>query len=211
MTAIILAGGKSTRINTNKIFLPFANKTMLERRINLLAKIFKNIIVVVNSKMREKEIEPIVNSFKNKDLHLKVVCDYIKDKGSIGGLYSGLMYSKTLYNFVTACDMPFLNVQLLEYMKKFTKDKKYDAIIPFFQKGYEPLFAFYSKNCIKPIEKQLEKTNLKITNFFAKIIKKNISLREIKQFDTQLLSFFNINTLDNYSKAKQIYLKNSKL
>ena len=231
MTAIILAGGKSSRIKTNmvwwkkmvspfplvtdhilknKIFLTFGNETMLERRICLLSKLFKNIIVVVNSQTRKKEISPIVDKIKNDNLHLRIVCDYIKDKGSIGGLYSGLIYSKTFYNFITACDMPFLNVELLRYMKRFTKNKKYDAIVPFLKERHEPLFAFYSKKCIKPIEEQLKKGNLRITDFLSKIFKKEIPINKVKKNDPQMFSFFNINTIKDYETAN-LFLRTGKL
>ena len=204
MTGIILAGGKNTRINTNKSFLNIESKTIIEIIAAKFQEIFDEIIIVTNS-------------FKEyKYLNVQLVKDIIPDKGSLGGLYSGLVNSKNNYNFVVACDMPFLNPDLIKYMenecdnfdpalpKGLSMKGGVDVIIPKLNSGYEALHSIYSKNCIAPIEKQLKQDNLKITDFFPHVKVQEINEDIIKQFDSQLLSFFNINTDADYQHALNI-------
>ncbi len=98
VTAVVLAGGKSTRMGQNKALLKMGKKTMIERVIDPLQKIFENIIVVTDN---PKEYAMLKN--------VKFVQDYFDtgEKNSLIGLYTGLIESKTDYVFVTACDMPF--------------------------------------------------------------------------------------------------------
>jgi molybdopterin-guanine dinucleotide biosynthesis protein A len=201
MTGIILAGGKNTRIRTNKALLKIGDKTIIQVIVSKLKQVFDEIIVVTD------RLEPI-NQLPITEL-TRIVNDIIPDKGSLGGLYSGLINSRSQYNFVVACDMPFLNVELIKFMKSncnpaIACKSGVDVIIPKLKTGYETLHAIYSKNCIAPIEKQLRQDNLKIIDFFSRMKVKEITEDIIKQFDSQLLSFFNINTEDDYKQALNI-------
>ncbi len=203
MTGIILAGGKSSRFNgVNKALLKIGNETIIENIIKKFKFIFNEILIVTNN-------PSAFNHLTNHNL-TKLVKDIIPDKTSLGGLYSGLVYSSNQHNFVVACDMPFLNLDLIKYMLENVTDQ-YDIIIPRLNNrslpnnGYETLHAIYSKNCITPIEKQLKQNNFKIIDFFSEVKVKEISENTIRQFDPELLSFFNINTEDDYQQALEIY------
>lgn len=193
MTGIILSGGKNTRIGFNKAFIKIDNITVIEIIINKLKKIFEEIIIVTNFPEEYQKF------------NVKVVKDIIPDKGPLGGLYSGLVNSKSQYSFVVACDMPFLNVELIEFIKNNCSE--FDVIVPKHKNGYEPLHAIYSKDCIYHIEKQLGQDNLKITGFFKKVKLKEITEDIIKHFDPDLLSFFNINTKSDYEEVLRCFTK----
>lgn len=188
MTGIILAGGKNTRIGKSKPLLKIGNETIIENIINKFRVIFDEILVIGNN--------VLLYNFT------RVVADIISDKGPLGGLYSGLVNSKSEYNFVVACDMPFINVELVKYMKNNCDD--FDVVTPKLKYGYEALHTIYSKNCISHIEKQLKQDNLKITDFFYHVRVKEITENIIKQFDPQLLSFFNINNDADYQQALRL-------
>jgi len=200
MTGIILAGGKSTRIRTNKALLKIPSseagvedKTFIRIIVEKLRKIFNEIIIVTN------------NPEQHKSLAVKMVKDIIPDKGSLGGLYSGLVHSETSHSFVVAVDMPFLNLELVKYMKQFCA--RYDVIVPKIQGTYEPLHSIYSRDCIPYIEKQLQDNNLRIIEFFPEVRVKEIKETFIRKFDPELLSFFNINTQEDYQKALKLSSK----
>ncbi|MFN3966635.1 MAG: molybdenum cofactor guanylyltransferase [Endomicrobiia bacterium] len=190
MTGIILSGGKNTRIGTNKAFLKIIGMEIIEIIVDKFKDIFEEIIVVTNSTEEYQHLE------------VKLVKDIIPNKDSLGGLYSGLVNSKNQYNFVVACDMPFVNVELIKFMK--SNYNSFDVVVPKLKNGYEPLHAIYSKNCIGPVKKQIERNNLKIIDFFSEVRVKEITEDTIRQFDPQLLSFFNINTEDDYQQALNI-------
>ncbi|MFQ5965755.1 MAG: molybdenum cofactor guanylyltransferase [Candidatus Scalinduaceae bacterium] len=188
MTAVILAGGKSIRMGRNKAFLKLEGKTLIERQIELLREIFDEIIISANT---PSEYEY---------LNIPVVEDIYPNKGSLGGIYTGLINSKSSYTFVLACDMPFIEIKFIKHLEGFTKG--YDVVVPQSNKGLEPLYAFYSKNCIEPIKRELDGNNLRIISFFphvnVKIVELDGSISLAKYKDT----IKNLNTMEEYENAK---------
>lgn len=188
MTAIILAGGKSSRMGFDKAFLKIDGIPLIKRQIKLLKDIFGKIIIVTNNPHR----------YRRKGI--KVVRDIIPDKGPLGGIYSGLMASTSFHNFVVACDMPFMNKALVRYMVK--KKGDYDVIVPKIDGRFHPLFAVYSKKCIPAIEILLKQGKLRISNLFPKVKPLFLLKREAERFDEHLFSFTNINTKKDYYKIR---------
>ena len=187
---IILAGGKSRRIGGNKAFLKLGGRTFIEIIVDKLRLLFKQVIIVANT------------PGDYRHLQVQIVKDLIPGKGSLGGIYSGLFHSESHHNFVTACDMPFLNVEVIKYMQNTIEG--YDVIIPKRQKGLEPLHAFYSRNCLRPIKKYIDSgTNLKILDFFSAVKVSLIVDTVLRPMDQEGMSFFNINTPADLESARQ--------
>jgi len=185
MTGIILAGGKSTRFGSDKSFMEINGQPLLKKQISVLKKKFRKIIIVSDNA-----------GHKYKDT--QTVKDIVPCCGPLGGIYSGLIMSPSFHNFVVACDMPNINLLLLEYMIKLKNG--FDAVVPCLKNGCEPLFAIYSKKCIPVIEKMINDDNLRIKNFFNKIKLKKIKKKEIAKFGNPEVLFFNINTPTDYEK-----------
>ena len=191
MTAIILAGGKSSRMGFDKALLKINNHFLMEEILQKLKTIFAEILIVTN---RPKQFNSLTS------LHLtKIACDIIPHQGPLGGIYSGLMNSGSFYNFVLACDMPFVNLELIKYMVSI-KDN-FDAVVPKLKKGYEALFAIYSKNCISAISEILKTGDLKVVNFFNKLKLRELNEKEISRFGAPDVLFMNINTREDLSRA----------
>lgn len=188
VTGIILAGGKNRRMGTHKAFLRIGEKTIIEDIFAKFKGIFKEIIIVANETERFDF------------LGAKVVADIIPLKGPLGGIYTGLLSSNSLYNFVVACDMPFINQNLVRHILEETGG--YDVTVAEYNGRLQPLCAIYSKNCIEPIEKQLSKDNLKITDFFKDVKVKILTGKKIARFDLKGSSFVNINTPDDCERLK---------
>lgn len=194
MSAIILAGGKAKRFNgENKAFLKIGSKTIIESIIFKLVDIFDELIVVTNK-------------FDLFGYPVKMVRDIEPNMGSLCGLYSGLINSKTKYNFIVACDMPFINIELIKYMQSICEG--YDVVIPKIDLKYQTLHAIYSLNCIYLIKKQLESGNLKINSFLKNAKIREMYEEEVKKFDKDLTSFININTPRDYEIARNIVKEN---
>lgn len=184
MTAVILAGGKSSRMGSNKAFLKLKGKTFIERQINLLREMFDEILISANT---PSEYEY---------LNLPVFKDIYPDKGPLCGIYTSLINSGSLYTFMLACDMPFVESGLIKHLKGFTKD--YDVVVPKSERGLEPLHAFYSKNCIGPIKKELDSNNLRIISFFPHVKVNVVELDSLTTSDSFKNSIKNLNTRDEY-------------
>lgn len=178
----------------DKAFLKIYNEPLISTQLKLLKKLFKEIIIATNLPEKYGLIQGV-----------KVISDIIPLQGPLGGIYSGLMSSSSFYNFVVACDMPYIDTGLIEYMYK--NSSGYDAVVPRINKRYEPLYSFYSKGCLKFIGQLLDKKIFKINKLFSQIRVKEIASEEIGQFALGARIFTNINTkedLENVYADRQI-------
>jgi len=118
------------------------------------------------------------------------------------GIYTGLTESSSFYNLVIACDMPFLNRDLLQYMMQVADD--FDIVVPRFDDMVEPLHAVYSKSCLTAAGSLLNQGSLSVYELFPLVKVRYIEAEEIDRFDPQHLSFFNINNESDLEKARQL-------
>lgn len=186
LTAIILAGGKSSRMQFNKGELKLKGEFLINKQIKILKKYFSEIIVVTNTKL----------NFLSEDV--VVLSDEIKEKGPLGGLYTGLNNSSNKFNYLIACDMPHINEEFLEFQIKTLKEINCDAIVTEYKGWVEPFNGFYSKKVIVNIEELI--LNSKKINLY-KILNK-INTHYIKEsiarvFSNDLLMFKNLNTQED--------------
>jgi molybdopterin-guanine dinucleotide biosynthesis protein A len=183
-SAIILAGGKGTRINGNKALLPVAGITIIEKIINDIEPYFGEILISAQS----RELFDF--------LPHRIVVDEELNIGPLMGILSGLRASKNAVNFVIACDIPEVNFDFLEKLNSYTDE--YDIVVPVSGKNkFEPLFAFYNKNLIPKIEKLLIQKQKKISKLFLKCQTKYVPMENNGWY-------YNLNFIENYKK----YLKN---
>jgi molybdopterin-guanine dinucleotide biosynthesis protein A len=125
--------------------------------------------------------------------------DVYDDHGSLGGIYTAVYHASHPHTLIVACDMPWLNRDLLQYMVNL-KDEA-DIVVPRWEKFPEPLHAIYHKNCLAPIQTNLEAKQLKITRFFSQVTVRFVERNEIERFDEYGRSFTNINTPQDLDEA----------
>jgi molybdopterin-guanine dinucleotide biosynthesis protein A len=180
VTAIILSGGKSSRLGQDKAFVKIEGIFLIKRQMNLLKQIFPKIIIVTNHprKYRFREV--------------KIVKDVVLHRGPLAGIYSGLLASDSFFNFVFACDLPFLHPGLIKYMLSLKNG--FDIVVPRLKRGYESLFAIYSRNCLKPIARVLKTDDFRVRRIFPQVKLKELSEARIKKFGQPERLFANINT-----------------
>ncbi len=180
VTGIILAGGRNLRMGKNKAFLTIHGQRIIDRTRDLFVEIFDEVLLVTNSPL------------EYLDLNLRMFTDLYPGKGSLGGIFTGLFHASYSHAFVAACDMPFLNRALIEHLGNLISG--YDIVIPKTDDGLQPLHTIYSQKCLPFMEELLKKDDFKILNFFHKVKKREVRTEEIRSFDPELLSVFNINT-----------------
>lgn len=185
-TAIILAGGKSSRMGFDKQFLRIDKRRLMDSMINKLKKEFDEIIIVTNKP------EHYIG------LGHKITMDILKDKGPLGGIHAGLNISSSQYALVMACDMPNVNLDYIRYMKEHVGEHgcttKYGGWI-------EPFCSFYSKDIIKDIETYLETGKRSINHLLQKLNINYMGEDVARRFSPNWDMFLNLNTkddLDNY-------------
>lgn len=193
ISCIVLAGGKGLRLGRKKTLETINNATLLQTVVSQLAFLNSDTIIVTAN----EESFPRLTGSK-----LRVVTDIYPGKGPLAAIYTGLKISDSFYNLVVACDMPFLNRDLLRYMVQVAPD--YDIVVPRVGDMVEPLHAIYSKECLVPIETLIKQDSLSVNRLFALVRTRYVETEEIDRFDPQHLSFFNINTQDDLRKARKL-------
>jgi molybdopterin-guanine dinucleotide biosynthesis protein A len=178
----------------DKVIERLGNTTLLEKVISRIDSFSQEIVIVTAEK---RDFEQFSGNPK-----VKTVTDILPGRGSLGGIYTGLVNSSFSYNFVIAADMPFLNRELIGYM--IGTAEGFDYVIPRMGKFYEPLHAIYSKNCISPIEDMINRDRRVIIELFDYVKVRYVDTEEIDRFDPEHLSFFNINTKQDLERARKI-------
>ena len=195
ISCIILAGGKGLRLGRDKTLETFGNLSLLERIVFNLSLFNSDIIIVTAAK---RSVPQFIDYQR-----LRIVTDIYPGKGTLGGVYTGLVESDTLYNLVIACDMPFLNRDLLRYMVQLTAN--FDLVLPRVGDNMiEPLHAIYSKNCLGAMKNLLEHGKMRFTDLLTLVRVRYVDAEEINRFDPEHLSFFNINTEADLKAARKI-------
>lgn len=179
-SGVILSGGESSRMGVNKAFIEIQGKRIIDSIVKLLSILFPEVIIVTNTPLDYACI------------NARIVTDIFPQKGSLGGIYTGLFYSSHPHSLVVACDMPFLRREVIEYMTG--KIGSNDVVIPHLSDGYHPLHAVYSRRCLPFMERLIEKDDLRIVNFFKKVRVKEVSGKDLSRVDPDFSSFININT-----------------
>lgn len=208
---IINAGGKSTRMGTDKALLDLGGKPLIEHILEQTTGLGDQIIVTNT---------PTQYAY----LGLPMASDLLPDKGALGGLYTCLQAATQLYVLVLACDMPFVNRPLLEHMMSLAPE--FEAVVPRITPApsldpspigkitngrgagvAEPFRAIYNKACLDPIRRALDSGKMRMISFFPDIQLRWVEEEEIKQFDPELLTFKNCNTPEEFEEIKLLWGK----
>lgn len=193
---IILAGGGGQRIGRKKPFIKINNQPMISLITNLVHSLTDEIIVVINGDDRSN---PIIQGLPSDTI---IVEDLERSIGPLIGIYSGMKKSSSEYSLVLPCDSPFLNLDLLNFL--LTNARTYDAVIPRWPNGFiEPLHSVYHvPSSIEAIENSIVKGEKRIQDFIKRLKKvKYIEINDLRKFDKNLLTFFNINYFEDLEKA----------
>ena len=190
--AIILAGGKSSRMGQNKALLPINGLANIERIKKQLATTFEEVILVTNDEA------------KYQFLNVPTVSDKVKNKGPLAGIQAGLMASSYDVNVFVACDMPFISVDLAQVLVE--QSEGFDAVVPVINGEQHPLFAVYKKSVLAEVENCLRTNQLRIKNLLERLNVNYVTEEHllIKEIDNIQQVFYNMNHPSEYEEAKKL-------
>ncbi|WP_048193917.1 molybdenum cofactor guanylyltransferase [Methanococcoides methylutens] len=195
ISALILAGGRGRRLgNMEKALMKCDGKSVLERTINMLDDVVDEVLVSVRDEKQEKEFE---SHARGK----KMVPDSYSDIGPLAGILEGFKAAKGEYIFVTACDMPFIDPKVVEFM--FQCAEGHDAAVPLRLDGsMEPLCGVYR---VAPLLPLIEKSIGSGKRFILAPVFElddviGVEMERIREVDPHLRTFININTFDDMDK-----------
>ncbi|MHC1636186.1 MAG: molybdenum cofactor guanylyltransferase [Candidatus Methanospirareceae archaeon] len=190
-TAIILAGGKSRRFLLDKPFFIFHNKELINHVIERVSCVVDEIIVAARDEEQIKKLKGICK----KDVIF--VFDHFKNFGPLAGILSGLERASYPYSLIIACDMPYINEKVVEFLFSIAyKDKSYDAVVPRWENGMvEPLHAVYkSKEMLRATKEVIMRGERVILAALSLLNVEFVPVGEIRKIDPELRTFFNLNT-----------------
>jgi molybdopterin-guanine dinucleotide biosynthesis protein A len=189
--AIILAGGKSSRMGRDKALLPLGQSTVIKEVIARLHDVCEEVLVVT---CRDR---PYAN------LNARLVFDVVPDKNCLGGLYAGLLQSTKPVNFACACDMPLILPSVVHNL--LGQISGFDVVIPYAAGRYQPLCAVYTKKCLPHIEQQLQESNLCMVAWLKNVRTRIVTEPELRRIDPELLSLQNLNTEEDYRNVLKLF------
>jgi molybdopterin-guanine dinucleotide biosynthesis protein A len=186
-TAVVLTGGKSSRMGRPKALLPFDDEPLIAHVVRRLGSVFAETVVVA-APDQELPCLPVA-----------LVRDEVAYQGPVSGIYHGLKAATKEVCFVTSCDAPFLNLALISHLLSQISD--FDVIVPFWQERYQPLHAVYRRSVAPLLREQLERSELRPISLYPKVRTREIYEDEVRRFDPEGLSFLNMNTPQDYQAA----------
>jgi molybdenum cofactor guanylyltransferase len=180
-----------------KALLPFGNEPLIAHLVRRLERKFKLVVVVAAP---DQELPP---------LPAKVVRDEIAYQGPVGGIYYGLMAAIGTGAFVTSCDAAFLNLPLISFLT--SRLWNYDVVVPYWQDRFQPLHAVYRRSVVPLLKEQLEHGELRPIFLYDKVRTRKVGEEEIRRFDSEGLSFFNMNAPDDYAQALMLWQRENSM
>jgi molybdopterin-guanine dinucleotide biosynthesis protein A len=187
VTAILLAGGSSSRMGTEKGLVLLNGKPLLEYALETLQSVFDKIIISSNSK--------VFNEYG-----LPVVADEFPDFGPLSGIFSGMKVMNTQYAFVLSYDMPFIKPELIRMILDYRHN--YKVVLPVYQDFPVPVCAIYHRSILPQMESNLRTKKLKLIRFVKE--QKHHQLKLDSDIENQL---FSLNTQQDIYLAEAIQNK----
>lgn len=187
VTGVVLAGGKSSRMGTDKAFVRVAERTLIERTTAVVRCCFVQNVIIAN--------HPEMFS----SLGLPVFKDDVPDLGPLGGIATALRRVETEAIFVVACDMPFLNPELIREMAKALGD--FDAVAARIDGRFEPLHAVYRRRSLPGIESRIATRDYSVVRLLESLRVRVFEEKELSGFAEWRRTFLNVNTPQELRKA----------
>jgi molybdopterin-guanine dinucleotide biosynthesis protein A len=179
ITGIVLAGGRSNRMGSNKALLHFAGKALLEHALDLLRPYCDKLVI---------SGDPAVYSMPG----VEVWPDEIPGQAAMIGIYSCLRKSDSERNIILTCDMPLVSQGLIEYLLQ--QDATREVVFPVHDLGkWEPLCAVYSKSLLNKIKLALEGKEYSLHRLIQQSNHLAVEIRDDHVFYSSEM-FLNVNT-----------------
>jgi len=189
MAGFILAGGASSRMGRDKALLEIGGLPLLVRTARLLEPLVANVTVIGPPE-------------RYAALGLRVVPDDTTAVGPLAGLATALRISRSEWNLVVGCDLPYLSAQWLEWLMARALASRADALVPETSRGLEPLCAIYRARCASAVAAAIARGERKVIDVVAKLALEKLRPDEWQAIDAEGALFKNMNTPADYEEAR---------
>ena len=187
-TAVVLTGGESRRMGSDKARIVLAGKSLLEHVLEQLEPLFSDILISVRE--------------KRADIHYPQIVDKMEERGPMVGIQSVLEQVKTDWVFVIACDMPFISTDLVQHLAGLRSE--YDAVVPHVFDRPQPLFGFYNKTCLPMMEVRMKQGQRSMIQLLADLDAFELSEQQVRTIDPELKSLLSLDSLEDVKKVEDV-------
>jgi len=184
VTGLILAGGQGARIGGNKPSVELRGQPLLQWVVDAVERVADRIVFAIAP---DQELPPLRCRVP------AVTCeDMLPGRGPLTGILSGLQAAESDHVLAVPCDAPFLQPRLLEAL--LSMRHRMDAVVPVVDGHAQAVVAVYAKTCLTPIEFALNSGDLSMQALLRGLTVRYVQEDELRAFDPELRSFFNVNT-----------------
>jgi len=198
-SAIILAGGFSTRFGQDKGLVELAGKPLVLHVLDRVSKVVSESLVVVSSESQRNAFVPFVES------KTKVIMDKYSLRSPIVGALTGFENAFGEYSLLLPCDTPFVSKEIASLLLDLCVNRS--AVIPRWPNRYiEPLHAVYhTRSALNASKTAYKEKKLDLRSMIANLRGvRYISTLVLQRIDPKLMTFFNVNTPEDLKKAESI-------
>ena len=186
IAAFILAGGKSSRMGSDKALLSLGGQTLLDRSCALVRTVTQHVrIVGPRNRYGTDAVE-----------------DVYAERGPLGGIHAALTVSSSELNLVLSVDTPFLTPEFLMYLVAEAEKAHTTVTVPFVEDKFQPLCAVYRREFLPLAESALRAGKNKIDSLFCHTTVRRIDESELKRLAFDPRMFDNLNTPDDFARAQ---------
>lgn len=189
VSAFVLAGGKSSRMGSDKAFLEHAGKTLLDHALEIARRV-SDKVVILGSRERFAAYGPVIE-------------DIYRNCGPLSGIHAALSSTATELNLILAVDLPLLSSELLQFLLAIAESCDAQVTVPKVGLHYEPLCAVYRKSFFSPCEAALRSGNYKIDALYGSVPVRAVTGDELAANGFPAEMFRNINTPLDWQEAKR--------
>jgi molybdenum cofactor guanylyltransferase len=187
-SAAILAGGLATRFGgRDKSALVIEGRSILERQLTELSTVVDEIMIVGGPAPVER----------TGAIELRTIADIVPGCGPLGGLHAALTAMRGDRLVVVACDMPYLEAALVDYL--FSCVGNAAVVVPETDRGYHPLCAVYTRACLEPVAARLAERRLVLRELFHDVPTRIVTVEELSRFGAPSRLLANVNTPAEYA------------
>jgi molybdopterin-guanine dinucleotide biosynthesis protein A len=191
VTGFVLAGGASRRMGRDKATLILGDETLLSRQVRVLRTVCRKVVVV----------GPARNF---PELAAPVVADVLPGRGPLGGIYTGLLHTRTEYNLVVGCDLPFLEPRFLRFLCERALESRADfTVAQSRDRKMQPLCAVWRRRILGQLRRCLEAGKYKASGLYRRAPCRVIPWPEVQRAGFAPRLFVNLNTPTDYEGARR--------
>jgi molybdopterin-guanine dinucleotide biosynthesis protein A len=191
-TAVLLAGGQSTRMGRDKAFVELGGKPLVEWVLDALEPLTRSFVIVAND----------VDRFRAYEGRARIAPDDPPRAGPLAALRTGLRNAREDWCFASSCDAPFLQPAFVQKLGTFTRG--FDAAVPGAEQERWPLTAFYARRCIPALDRAVQRGDMKLISFHPDVRVRWVPKDELRGADPELRSLWNLNTPEDLARAEAL-------